>query len=651
MVAKKTFDKELLNKEYIITNGIGGYASSSICGANTRRYHGLLVASMSPPTDRRVLVSKVEERVKIDGKYHDLSVNEYPETIHPQGYQYLQSFERKPLPLWKYSGGDWSLDKKVFMMEGVNATVLVYTNTGKIPINLEVHPLLVDKDYHAVYREDSRSDFYYVQKERQLKIHAHYGSDAFYINASKGSFVEERGWYKNVQLHRDKYRGQKYEEDYYRIGFYDLKLDPGQKVTLIFSTDESVLNKKSEPIERAILNKIESLKDSSVKDEFYNDLLVSGDQFVVKRASTDSYTILAGYHWFTDWGRDTMIAMRGLTIALGKKKESESILSTFFKYLDKGMLPNRFPDYAGQEIEYNTIDATLWLFVALYDYYRKFKDKNFIKKYMDDLQSVIDAHIEGTRYNIKVTEEGLLYGGREDVQLTWMDAITDGKVWTPRIGCPVEINALWYNVLCIYDYFVEELKPKVYGDYSNYQKLIKSNFIKYFLNEKGYLNDVVVPDSIADASFKSNQLYPLSLPFRLLSEVQEKEILKQVGEKLLTPYGVRTLAMDDPNFVSVYGGDQATRDHSYHQGVVWPFIISEYYEPYLRLNKNSVKAKKQVKKELEALKKHFYEADCLYGISEIFDGANPKDGRGTIQQAWSISAIVKLYNEFQLYDI
>lgn len=646
----KAFNREILNKEYIITNGIGGYASSSICGANTRRYHGLLVASMSPPTDRRVLVSKVEERAKINGLYHDLSVNEYPGIVYPEGYQYLKSFERKPLPLWKYGTKEWNIEKKVFMIEGVNATVVVYTNTGKTPVDLEVHPLLVNKDYHDVFREDSQFDFYYEQNKNSIKVHSHYGSEAYYMNASKGVFTEERGWYKNVQLHRDKYRGQKHEEDYYRIGFYDVELKPGQQVAFIFSTDESVLNKKCGPLEAAAIKKNESLKNLSVKDEFYNDLLVSGDQFVVKRASTDSYTILAGYHWFTDWGRDTMIAMRGLTIALGKKKESESILSTFFKYLDKGMLPNRFPDYAGQEIEYNTIDATLWLFVALYDYYQKFKDKTFVQKYMKDLKSVIDAHIEGTRYNIKVTEDGLLYGGREDVQLTWMDAITDGKVWTPRIGCPVEINALWYNVLCIYEFFTKELKEKDAGDYSSYQKLIKANFKKYYLNEKGYLNDVVVPGELPDASFKSNQLYPLSLPFRLLTEVEEKEVLKQVGEKLLTPYGIRTLAMDDPNFVPIYGGDQATRDHSYHQGVVWPFIISEYYEPFLRLNKNSVKAKKQVKKELEALKKHFYEADCLYGISEIFDGAKPKEGRGTIQQAWSISAIVKMYTDFQLYD-
>ncbi len=652
---KNTLDtsipQHLLDNEWIITNGIGGYASSSVSGANTRRYHGLLVASMHPPTDRRVLVSKVEERVLVDGIYYDLSVNQYPEVIYPKGYHYLKTFERKPLPLWHYTHETWALDKTVFMDHGSNTTAVEYSNKGSQPIQLEIHPLLCNKDYHGIYKEDTAANFYYEENSKRIKVYSNYGSEPYYMATSNGSFTEARAWYKDFQLARDKYRGQQHAEDFYRIGYYTSTLQPGEKVSIIFSTEENKVSQDATTIQTTFLNHIESVTNKKTKDTFYNDLLVAGDQFVVKRASTNSYTILAGYHWFTDWGRDTMIAMRGLTIATGKQKASKSILSTFFKYIDKGMLPNRFPDYDGQEIEYNTIDATLWLFVALYDYYQKFGDKAFIKQHIVALQHIIEAHIKGTRYNIHVTPEGFLYGGQEGVQLTWMDAIADGHVMTPRMGCPVEINALWYNALCVYDYLVAEVKQKEAGNFKSYKNLIQTNFKAYFLNESGYLNDVIIPNQQIDASFKPNQLYALSLPFRLLSVAQEKEILKQAKNKLLTGYGLRTLDTEHPNFEPVYSGNKWKRDVAYHQGTVWTFIIPEYYEAYLRLNKYSDKAKHEVKKELEILKTHFYDADCLHGISEIFDGLNPKDGRGTIHQAWSVSAIIKLYTDYELYAI
>lgn len=346
-----------------------------------------------------------------------------------------------------------------------------------------------------------------------------------------------------------------------------------------------------------------------------------------------------------------MIAMRGLTIAIGDQESSKSILSTFFKYVDQGMLPNRFPDYDGQEVEYNTFDATLWLFVVLYEYYHQFEDNSFVKSKLPFLLKILKHHIDGTRYDIKVTKEGFIYGGVDGEQLTWMDARVNGFVVTPRIGCPVEINALWYNALCIYNYLCEELHIECDKEIETLETKCKRNFKKYFLSDKGYLNDVVIPNQMTDDSLRPNQIYVLSLPFSLLTKKEEKTVLDILSKELLTDFGLRTLNKDSEDYKAHYGGNQWSRDTSYHQGTVWPFLLMEYWEAYLKINTNSIKAKRQVVQALQPLKEHFYSNSCIHGISEIFDGDNPKEGRGCVHQAWSVAALVKLYTDHQLYNI
>ena len=378
------------------------------------------------------------------------------------------------------------------------------------------------------------------------------------------------------------------------------------------------------------------------KDTFFNDLSIAAEQVIVKRASTDSYTILAGYHWFTDWGRDTMIAMRGLCIATGKKAISESILATFFNYVKHGMLPNRFPDN-GEEVEYNTVDATLWLFTALYEYYQQFEDTAFVQQCFDQLTDILEWHFKGTRYNIHLTKEGFLYAGEAGVQLTWMDAKVNNFVVTPRQGCPVEIQALWYNALKTYTYFGELLKKEntpILQTAQQVSKKLKKNFVTYFFNEQGYLNDVVIPNKLSDTDIRPNQVYVLSLPFALLPKTKEKSVLKCIQQYLFTPYGLRTLNIQHPDFKPVYKGDQWHRDTSYHQGTVWPFMLGDYYLAYLKAHNYSAKAKKEIRQYIAPLKQHFYQEDGIHAISEIFDGETPSAGRGTIQQAWSLSALL-----------
>lgn len=640
---------KLFNKEWIDTNGLGGYASSSISGANTRKYHGLLVAAQNPPTERKVLIAKIEERVFMDGQPQDISVNQYPGTIHPQGHQFLKSFERKPLAQWHYEGENWSLSKKVFMVPNSNSTVVIYENTGNKAMDFEAHPLLEYKDYHWTMRQND-FDFYYEKSKSKIKVHPYPDCPATYISWSKGEFQEDRAWYHNIELPKEHYRGQDFIEDYYRIGFIRAQLGKGQKLGLILSTDEKIANSGYSSLEKKTLAYHNAQKDKTIGHSFYNDLLASGNQFIVNRDSTNSKSIIAGYHWFTDWGRDTMIAMRGLTISVGDQETSKSILKTFLKYVNLGMLPNRFPDYEEQDLEYNTIDATLWLFIALYEYEKKFKDRAFIDENIKILEDVLLYHIGGTRFNIHLTEEGFISGGQSDLQLTWMDAKVGDYVVTPRIGCPVEINALWYNALCIYEHYCYNCNHELHGRISEVIEKFKKNFPKRFLNKDGYLNDVVTSE-MEDESFRPNQIYAISLPFSILTKDEEKKIVKLVGERLLTDYGLRTLENCSPQFRPHYGGDQWQRDTAYHQGTVWPFLLMEYWQAYLKVNNFTIKAKKEVIKKLGSLKNHFYNEDCIHGISEIFDGENPNDGRGCANQAWSVAALLKLYSDHRLYEL
>ncbi len=637
--------QETLSKEWLITNGIGGYASGTLSGANARRYHGMLIAASNPPTNRKVLVSKVEESISLGrDSVVELSANQYPNAVHPQGYQYLSQFEQQPLPTFRYEINGHILEKTVFMVYGKNATVIEYKNLGKKTIPLSMSPFFVDRDYHGLFKEGRVFDFYYEKIGEILKVHSRYGSAPLYIKQVGGKFEESRYWIKNLEYEMEKYRGLDFHEDAYVVGKFNQLLAPGESCFMVMTIDANILESNPEDLKSAAIKRINNLKPKQNKDTFLADLCIAGDQVIVQRASTNSYTILAGYHWFTDWGRDTMIALRGLCISTGRQKVSQSILKTFFDTIDQGMLPNRFPDYDHDEVEYNTVDATLWLFVALYEYYQKFKDAKFVKKYMEHLSDILEHHFKGTRYNIHVTDEGFLWAGEEGVQLSWMDAKVGGYVVTPREGCAVEIQALWYNALLIYQFFQKELKhscdANILAQSKAISNKIKKNFGPYFYNDNDYLNDVVIPQKSADDAIRPNQIFVLSLPFPLLNKTQQKKVFQNVKDYLYTPYGLRSLNVENQQFKPIYAGDQWHRDTSYHQGTVWSWLIGDYWLAYLKLNNFSAKAKATVRAEMEPLKAHFYEDNCINGVSEIFDGKDPKEGRGTMQQAWSIGALI-----------
>ncbi|SFZ95013.1 glycogen debranching enzyme, putative [Flaviramulus basaltis] len=637
-------------KEWIQTNGLGGYASSTIEGANTRRYHGLLVAALSPPTDRKVILTKVEERLVINGNYKDLSTNNYKDVVYPKGYKFLKSFNPTPIPTWIFQDDDFNLEKQVLMVQNENATLVNYVNRGDKPIILEIDPLYVSTDYHTLFHENNNTNFYSEIHENYLKTFPYYQSIPVFTKWNKGHFTEARNWYKNIYLPIETKRGLDDTCDSYRIGYISCELKPQEALTLLVSLNETLLENDINKL--FIYEKQKLLKvGPQTKSTFYNDLLRSGNQFLVKRYSTDGQSIIAGYHWFSDWGRDTMISMRGLTITTGNKAASQSILSTFFKRVNQGMIPNRFPDHSNDRVEYNAMDATLWLFITLYEYYLEFNDEAFVKKQMPILKDILEWYIKGTHYSIKATPEGFIYGGEAGVQITWMDAMVYGEVITPRIGCPIEINALWYNALKVYEHFCEEFKIKNETQFDTIKNNFELNFSNFFINEEGTLYDVIVPNISSDSSFRPNQLYCLSLPFTILNKEQQKTVFDAVQKKLYTPFGLRTLDSENPNFQGIYSGNQWHRDHEYHQGTVWPFLLSEYYIAFFKIYGNNKTNRKKVVEELTSLKNHFYNEEGLHCISEVFDGKEPKQGKGTIQQAWSVAALIKLYSDYKLYEI
>ncbi len=631
--------EDISQKEWLVTNGIGGYASSSICFTNTRRYHGLLVASFNPPTERRVLVSKIEDFVSMGKDKIPLTSIQHPGLISPEGYKYLNKFERKIKPKAVFEKGSIKIEKSVWMLPNSNTTVIEYINLSAKTVSLELNPLFVDRDFHSTFHQSGDFDYAYAKKGSYLEIKSHQNAKLLYMSFAKAKFTENRYWYNNIEYLEELKRGFDAIEDAYHLGSVTIKLKPKEVYYLVFTTDKKVAVQEAKELEKSYLKQHKRETNKDVNNVFYQDLIRAGNQFVVKRDSTNSYTILAGYHWFSDWGRDTMITMRGLCIAMGKQEESKSILQTFLATLSEGMIPNRFADYKEEEPEYNTVDATLWLFVALYDYYNAFKDKVFIESAFDALTDIIEHHIKGTRYDIHLTENGLLWAGNKETQLTWMDARIDDYSVTPRYGCPVEINALWYNALCIHQFFAKALKKNT-SQYQNIINDIEKSFVPQFWNEKGYLNDVIHPTGWKDESIRCNQVYAVSLPFTLLTQGQAEIVMKTVKEKLFTPLGLRTLDTDNHRFKPVYQGNSWDRDTAYHEGTVWAFPLGDYFIAQLKLSSTKQEVIKEFKQVLKSFENHFYHDRAVHGISEIFDGLEPNIGKGCVNQAWSVSALL-----------
>jgi len=649
-----------LNLEWLVTNGLGGYASSTIVGANTRRYHGLLVAAIASPRERLVLLSKVDEEIEAEGVTYFLGTNEYtPATIHPCGFVHLEEFRLEDgLPVWLYRGGEWELEKRIWMAYGQNTTYLRYTlRRSPGPITLTLRPLANYRNFHQETRGRVDWDFLHVEADERgcCILRAFEGAHPYILRAVPPmEHIPTGVWYWNFLHRRERERGLDYTEDLYAPGVLRCRLHPGESQFLIASAEptEQVDLNGERVLERERARRRALLERSGLaaEREEIRQLVLAADQFIVHRPPStlalprtfSPVTVIAGYPWFGDWGRDTMISLPGLLLSTRRYEEAAGLLRTYARYVDQGMLPNRFPD-VGETPEYNTVDATLHFFIALWAYLQATQDLDLAGELYPLLAEIVHWHIRGTRYGIQVDpSDGLLRAGVPGVQLTWMDARVEDWVVTPRHGKPVEVNALWYNALRILDEVGRKLGRRAgRKEARSLAERIAETFPRRFWYAPGgYLYDVVDGPSGDDPSLRPNQVLALSLPFPLLAGEQARSILEVVGRELLTPYGLRTLSPKDSAYHGRYEGDRWQRDAAYHQGTVWAWLIGPYCTALRRVYGPTA----DTRRLLEGLLAHLRQAG-LGTISEIFDGDPPHTPRGCIAQAWSVAEVLRSWVE------
>lgn len=634
-----------ISREWIETNGLGGYASSTIIGTNTRRYHGLLIATTKPPLGRIVILSKLEETLVLkDGTRFNLSCNQYPSIIHPEGYKYLEEFKIDPFPIFTYRVGDIVIEKVVFMVHGENTTVITYKILNAPGyLELLVRPLIAARDYHWVSIENTNFNKSVESLEGYIKMKPYSECPIIYLAHNADRFERAGYWYKTFEYQREKERGLEYHEDLYSPGEFGFLVKEGDKAHLVCSTEGRRMRSVEVLESSEVLRRSEIVGTVKSKDPLAVRLATAADSFLIKRLDGLT-TIIAGYHWFWDWGRDALISLPGLTLALGRSEDAKRILSTFAKYCDEGMIPNRFPE-EGKDPEYNTVDASLWFFWAVYKFLEYTGDYDYVEEnILDCLEEIIQYYINGTRYGIKMDRDGLISTGDSGIQLTWMDAKVGEWVVTARYGKAVEVNALWYNALKIMESICERLKLRYKNECARLAHLAKRSFdLTFWYEAGGYLYDCVSEEG-ADKSIRPNQIFAISLPFRIISRDKEKRILEVVGRELLTPYGLRTLSPRDRDYRGVYSGDQRSRDAAYHQGTVWPWLLGPFMTAYLNVYGRTKKTKEEAKRFLAPLKGHLKEAG-LGTISEIFDADPPYNPKGAISQAWSVAEILRVYKE------
>ena len=623
-------------REWLETNGLGGFASATVAGVNTRRYHGLLIAALNPPVGRTALLAKLEETLVIDGQRYELSANQYPHTIHPQGYQYLKEFRLDPWPVWIYEVAGCRLAKSVFMLYGENTTVVRYTllASNAQNVQIEAHPLLAFRDYHATKHENGALNAHYISADGLLSFTPYSGLPTLHL-AHNATTIEPAGyWYRNFEYAVERARGLDYQEDLFNPCALKFELTENQSADLIASTEACDIRQVRQLQQAELARRQAIVAGIPAEDELTRTLTVAADQFIVKRGA--GHTIIAGYHWFSDWGRDTMIALPGLTLTTRRTDIAASILKEFAQHVSQGMLPNRFPD-AGEAPEYNTVDATLWYVEAIRAWLAATDDAAFVKEHLyATLTDIIDWHGRGTRYGICLDDDGLLRAGEPGVQLTWMDAKVGDWVVTPRIGKPVEIQALWFNALCVMCDLAES-----FGDATNAKRFkqmavrAKRGFNEQFWNDAaGCLYDVVDGDERV-GSIRPNQIFAVSLTHTMLTKTRARQVVAVVERDLLTPYGLRSLSPDDAHYCARYAGGVLERDGAYHQGTVWGWLLGPFITAYLKVN-NSKAARAQVAQWRQGLAEHLSDAG-LGQVAEIFDGAAPHEPNGCIAQAWSVA--------------
>jgi len=622
------------------TNGLGGFASSSIAGLNTRRYHGLLMAALTPPTGRVLLLSKLEETLIIGGRRFELSANRYPGVVHPQGYRYLKEFRLDPFPIFTWEVEGVEIEKRVFMVHGENATAVAYALHGVCSdCSLEIRPLIAFRDFHATTHANNAVNTHVGLEAGLASVTPYAAMPALHFAHDAVSVEPAGAWYYDFEFDRERDRGLDFHEDLFNP--FVLKYDLGRRPTA--SLIASLFPRKADGLpglERAEIARRAMLAENApAGDPMVRQLVIAADQFIVQRGSFNS--VIAGYHWFNDWGRDAMISLPGLTLVTARPDIARNILLAFAAEMDRGVIPNCFSDQGAAPL-YNAIDASLWFFAAVHAYIRYTGDFTFVRQQLyASLAGIVDSYEHGTHYGIRVDSDGLVTGGESGVQLTWMDAKVGDWVVTPRSGKPVEVQALWCNALRVLEELAHEFNDQPRSERCRkLAEAARSSFVPLFWNERtGCLFDVV-NESGRDGSIRPNQVMAVSLPHAMLPPDKERGVVQVIERELLTPFGLRSLAPGDPQYRPRYEGDQRSRDSAYHQGTVWPWLLGPFITAYLKVNGRTAAARSQAAKWLAAFPEHLHTAG-LGQISEIFDGGDPQRPLGCIAQAWSVAEILR----------
>ncbi len=643
-----------VQKEWVLTNGIGGYAGSSVTGAHARKHHGYLIASLHPPVERFVILSKINECLIRSSEKIDFTVEQYlagdGSTAYREGIEYLNSFTYDGLVHFTTKAPEFTMTKTLAFEHGKNTIAVSYDiqNDGEAA-TLVLTPLFNYRVHHEASTVDTlKFDTTYEQPEIRL-VPQQNKDVTIRLFTDDGTVVPcEEKYTTGMQLQKELDVESDALDDNYTPYQIEFPLDAGcRKKISIVCTIEDVYEKDAFATAAAEMARFDALeKKAGYHDELAETLTIAADHFLAYRQSTGLMTVLAGLPWFTDWGRDTMIALTGLTLSTGRYQDARDILTTFARYVHHGMVPNMFPD-EGTAPLYNTADASMWYFYAVgkyLDYTGTPEDYAFVQETIyPKLKEIIAAYEHGTDFSIYMEEDGLIHAGSGLDQVTWMDVRVGDWVATPRHGKPVEINALWYHALCL----MEEWATRFGEDGSHYAALAahaKESFAKEFWNEKdGCLYDVV--DGLeGDATLRPNQIYAVSLPHRMLDADKEKKIVDKVYEKLYAKTGLRSLSPDDKEYHPTYEGCLDKRDHAYHQGTSWGFLLGGFLTAYVHVYGTSKEVIKQADAMLDATREQFYHG-CIGSIAEIFDGDEPHTSRGCYAQAWSVGEILRAYTE------
>lgn len=633
-------------REWPETNGLGGFACSTVSGMNTRRYHGLLTAATHPPVGRKLLLSKLEETLVAGNQRVDLCANQYRGAVHPRGYELMTRFRLEPFPVFTFEWRDVQIEKSVFMVHESDTTVIEYRVVQAphgLSLRLEIRPLIAFRDYHCTTHENGALDAT-VQQEHGLVSVAPYPDLPRLYLAHNATQVDTQGfWYRQFFYVVEAERGLDAQEDLFNPLTMIFPITKMQPATIIASLKPQRATEASRLREDEIARRKKVFACAPVDDPLAPKLALATDQFLARRG--EGYTVIAGYPWFTDWGRDTMITLPGLLQLKGYAAIVRDILSEFARHVDQGMLPNRFPD-AGEAPEYNTVDATLWFFEAARTYLERTGDDAFVHEHLYGVfKGIIDWHMCGTRYHIRVQADGLLEAGVPGVQLTWMDAKAGDWVVTPRMGKPVEIQALWFNALKTMEDFARRFgEAGAAQGYAVAASLTKDSFHRLFWNRPaGCLYDVI-RDGYADASIRPNQIFSVSLHHSMLDQERAALVLAVVERELLTPYGLRSLSAHDPQYESRYAGNRFQRDAAYHQGTVWPWLMGPYLTAYRKVHGATEQTRQHARNLLKPLEAQIGQAG-LGQVAEIYDGDEPRRAHGCFAQAWSVGELLRVLVE------